>query len=397
MLPRVKIYFENGNLGLVPPSADGVLGIIGTGVTVGSTFELAKPYQLFKLADLATLGVTELNNPAIFKLVKDFYTEAGDGTEVWLMALPDTVKLSAIVDKDQPTYGRKLVDAANGKLRGLVISRKPGVGYTPEIEGALDKDVYNAAANAQIFAEYYTDNKYAPLFVAIEGYAFTGETQELFDLTNETYDRVAVFIGATTSGSATQAVGTLAGRIAKSPVQRNIARFKDGPVKGVTKAFLKDTPVELANVTALHDKGYITFRTFVNQSGYYFNDDFIATKATDDYSHITARRTIDKAYRIAYNTLLQYLLDEVPVNTDGTLPTGFVKSAEATVENAIAAQMTAKGELSGDVTTGDKGVVCFINAAQNIVSTSTLKVQIRVRPFGYPRFIDVYLGFTVLS
>ena len=43
MLPRVKINFENGALGSVAPSEDGVIGLIVTGYAVTKFFELDKP------------------------------------------------------------------------------------------------------------------------------------------------------------------------------------------------------------------------------------------------------------------------------------------------------------------------------------------------------------------
>jgi len=91
------------------------------------------------------------------------------------------------------------------------------------------------------------------------------------------------------------------------------------------------------------------------------------------------------------------LLDEVSVNADGTLQVAIVKGWQADIEGAIARQMTANGELSADVANGDSGVECYIDANQNLLSTSKLNVRIRVRPFGYPRYIDVYLGFTVIN
>jgi hypothetical protein len=96
--------------------------------------------------------------------------------------------------------------------------------------------------------------------------------------------------------------------------------------------------------------------------------------------------------------MLEELLDEVPVTSTGTLQLPIVKSWEAKVENAIASGMTANGELSADVTdANDRGVKCYIDPDQNIISNSILDVNIRVRPFGYPRYINVYLGFQVIS
>ena len=58
MLPRVKITFENGALGSVSPSEDGVTGLVAYATAVSNTFTLGTPYLLTKLADLEALGVT---------------------------------------------------------------------------------------------------------------------------------------------------------------------------------------------------------------------------------------------------------------------------------------------------------------------------------------------------
>lgn len=396
MLPRIKIFFENGALNRVVPSPDGLIGILGSGTAVAGTFALSTAYQLRDLASLAALGVTEANNAPLHKIVKEFYDQAGDGTEVWIMAVPDTVKLSEMVDKDL-NYATKLMAAAGGKLRGVVVSRTPASGYSKTVQDGLDGDVYAAVAKAQALAVHSADVLFTPIFVIVEGYGYTGTPADLADLHALTNNRVGVFIGSTTGAGDNQAMGVIAGRIASTPVQRNLGRVKDGPLAPV-KTYVGSTPTELANVAAAYDKGFITFRTYIGRSGYFFVDDPLATAGTDDYSNLTARRTIDKAFRIAYDTLLDQLLDEVPVNANGTMQAPMVKTWQQVVENAIATQMTAQGELSADATDPkDRGVICYIDPNQNIVSTGKMNVSIRVRPFGYPRYIDVYLGFEVVS
>ncbi|MEI6898263.1 MAG: DUF2586 family protein [Bacteroidota bacterium] len=393
MLPRVKIIFENGALGSVIPSPDGVLGVLCSGVTVSDTFVLATPYILKSFADLKNnLGITVDNNPNIVKFFTDFYAMAGDGTEVWLMAFADTVSMTEMVDTTQD-YAMSLLKAANGRLRGLIVTRTPGIAYTPVIAHALDDDCETARLKAQQLAEYAANTLMAPVFAILEGRSFTGQSVSLADLTEEANNRVGILIGDTVVSSENACMGMLAGRIASIPVQRNIGRVKDGPIETVN-AFLYDKKVENADPGSIHDKGYITLRTFVGRAGYFFSDDTLATAVDDDYRSLTARRTIDKAYRIAYDTLLDELLDEIPVNEDGTMQVTMVKSWQGKVENAIALQMTANGELSADVTNpNDRGVECFIDATQNVVSTSRVNARVRVRPFGYSRYIDVYLGF----
>ena len=70
-----------------------------------------------------------------------------------------------------------------------------------------------------------------------------------------------------------------------------------------------------------------------------------------------------------------------------------IVSWQQILENAIAANMTANGELSDDG--GDNGVKCIIDSEQDVLATSTINVELRVRPFGYARYINVLLGFTI--
>ena len=86
---------------------------------------------------------------------------------------------------------------------------------------------------------------------------------------------------------------------------------------------------------------------------------------------LTARRTIDKAYRIAYNALLNFMLDELTVNEDGTLHQGVVMAWQQEIENAINRAMTAAGELSA--TESGEGCKAFIDASQNVLATSKIK------------------------
>ena len=105
---------------------------------------------------------------------------------------------------------------------------------------------------------------------------------------------------------------------------------------------------------------------------------------------------IDKAYRIAYQTLVNEISDEVPVTDDGKISAPVVKSIQTAVESAIINNMTSYGNLGNDPSdANDMGVECYINPDQNVVATSRLKVSVRVKPHGYTKYIDVTLGFKV--
>lgn len=248
---------------------------------------------------------------------------------------------------------------------------------------------------AQELAEYAATQLYAPIFIALEGRHYE-DAATLKDLKDGTDNRVCIVIGDTTADSNGAAMGLFAGKVASAGVQRNIGRVADGPI-GPTVMYLGAKKVEdvMDDIATIYDKRYITPRTYVGLSGYYYTDDNLCVKATDDYSQLANRRVIDKAYRIAYNTLLNYMLDEITVNTDGTMQNAVLKSWQSTVEQAINSQMTAKGELSADTAAGESGCQCLIDPTQNVLATSTINVVLKVRPFGYARQIVVSLGFQV--
>ena len=79
---------------------------------------------------------------------------------------------------------------------------------------------------------------------------------------------------------------------------------------------------------------------------------------------------------------------------NSVIPAAVCKSLETTVESAIVSGMV--GELGTDPDDQtDKGVKCYIDPDQVVVATSKVNVQLRVKPFGYLKYIDVYLGFLV--
>ncbi|MDE6483487.1 MAG: DUF2586 family protein, partial [Rikenellaceae bacterium] len=133
MLPRVKINFANGALGQVEAMADGCLGFLAIGakeIEGDDNFKLGKAYTLKKLSALEELGVTEENNPNLYRNVKDFYAEAGDGAELWLMGFADTDTFAKVLDKDNAEGAKSLLLASNGKLRGLLAFKTPADDYT---------------------------------------------------------------------------------------------------------------------------------------------------------------------------------------------------------------------------------------------------------------------------
>ena len=389
MLPKIKIQFINGQLGTVGESPDGLFALVCGAAAVTKKLELGKAYTLHSFDELAALGVTAENNPRLYKHVQDFYTEAEEGTKLVIYPVDKAKTFTELCDKDTGVI-KELIMAENGTLRGIFVA---GDGREATVTtNGLDNDLFTALPKAQQLAEWATVSLYAPLFIILEGRGYKGGVVK--DLHKETYNRVGVLIGDTVKASEGAAVGLMAGRLATLPVQRNIARVKNGALKPIAM-FLGEKPVEenASAVSDLYDASYITPRKYVGKAGYFFTDDRLACEQTDDYAHITARRTIDKAYRIAYTALLDLMMDELAVNDDGTLRHGIIMAWQQMMENAVNRAMTAAGELSAD----ENGAGCkaYIDPKQNVLSTSKIELVLKVRPFGYARYVDVKLGFQV--
>ena len=385
-LPKVTIKYLNGLLGVTPESQDGLLAMVLLGASpVAETFIAGVPYKIYGPSSLDALGVTESNNARLVEIVREFYNEASEGTPLYIVGYSADTTMTAFCNKDTGSL-KGLVESLKGAVRGVVIASTAET----EAKSGIAEDVISAVPVAQICADHCADALYAPIFVVLEGKSYTSAVA-LPDMTEAKHNRVAVVIGDSKKDSKNAAVGTLAGRIAAVPIQRNIGAVVDGSLT-LTSMYLGANLIDnvMDDVRTIHDKGYIVPRIHIGRSGYFYSDDVLCCDPTDDYAHLTARRTIDKAARIAYDTLLDYLLSEIEVNEDGTMQLGVIKSWQAAVETAIDGQMTSNGELSA---VNGSGCKCVIDASQNVLATSKINVVLKVRPYGYAREIVCELGF----
>lgn len=399
MLSQVKISFVNGQLGATTPSDDGVVGCIVSGTAVTDKFALGTAYLITKLSELAALGITSDVadvNKHIYNGVKLFYDEAPEGSKLWLYGVATSVTMAQMFDKTL-AHAPALINAANGTINLLGCIKAYAGGYTPTILDGLDTDVYSAMTAAQALGVWATDSKYAPLATVIPGNHYSGTASSLRQLTESANNRVAIVIGAATSGSTSQDAMLLLGRYAAKPVQRSAARTKDGPIAS-EYMYIGSAKPENAQADVINDKGFICPRNFIGKAQYYWNADSLATATTDDYALMQRRRVIDKAYRIAYITAVNELNDDYDVTDEGYMDPSVIKVIENTISSAIINNMTANGNLGVNPNnTSDRGVKVFIEPKQKITTNSTFDVNIGVKPRGYSKYINIKLGFTLTT
>ncbi|WP_442265880.1 DUF2586 family protein [Tenacibaculum sp. ZS6-P6] len=382
-LPKVKINVNNDGLGQVAQTEDGVSAMILTGTSVSGGAQVGESFQVFSLDEAEAAGITSTANPYAYKHVQQFYQEAGNGAELWLMLVADAVSMEDMVSSDE-NYAKKLLDDAKGAVRLIAVSRKSDGSAT--IANGVDADVDNAVVKAQALIESYAD-KYKEASVIIDGKDFNGTVADLKDYSTSDQEFVSILL-SNTDGSKNAAVGLLLGRLAKDPVMRNPGRVKSGSLPAIEGFFTNEQAIEeLENAwDNIHNKGYIFLRSFVGRSGYFFNDAPTCTVASDDLNNITRVRTIYKARRVAYGVFVNEILDEIPLEANGKIAPALIKSWEGLVDNAINLTMTQNGEISA--------VRTFIDPAQDVLATNEVRVSLDILPVGYAKYITVELGFT---
>lgn len=384
----VNITLANGQLGATLQTNDGITGLVVTGVSEHS-YVAGTPILITSLDSATDEGITTTGNPFAMKQLSEFYDQAGKGAQLYLMLVPPTMTVEDMADITNASGAKKLLDYAGGKIKvlGLVSDdiAIAGAGGTITVTAGLNEDVQGAVSKMAVTAQSYFEQQ-KPFRAIIGGTSYSGVAGDLFDQTTGANNRTAILIGDTASGAGS-CVGLVLGLLSYVPVQRKISRVRTGPLN-ITSAFAGAAAVEAAeeSLPIIAQAGYITFTMYPNLSGYYFSGDPMCTSTADDYGMLARGRIIDKAHVLAYTTFVQVVDDEVPVNTDGTLDAGFCKWLSQQIVNQLNNTMTANKEISS--------VKCFIDPAQNILSTSELNVVLSIVPVGYASMITISLGFS---
>lgn len=389
-LPKVVINIQNGGLGGVEALNDGIAGLVVSGdANPSAEWTIGTAKQFFSIDEVKDAGLNAEydtdNSTNAYKQVADFYTVAGDGAELWVMIVPATEEMADVCDMAATTpYVKNLIEASDGTIRLVGVTRVPDAAYVGTTEFGIDDDVIAALTKLEALA----DSKAAemePFVGIVEGRDYQGDTGAIEDLKGLGFNRVAgVICGDVDDGSA--GVGLLLGRLAADPVQRKPGRVKTGAIPIVNGYFSDGEKVTRGVADALDTKGWIVMTPYPQRSGYYWGHDNTCTAADDDYSTIVNRRVIDKAMLIAYSTYITEILDEVKIDPEsGELDPGVVAYYQGKIDNAIALLMTANDNISGSES--------YINPAQNILSSGELVIQLSVTPVGYTKKITVNLGF----
>lgn len=380
-LSNVNITVNRDGLGLIAVQSDGAAGISLRGEAVSGKLELSKPYLIYSLADAEKLGIEATGvNAAAYRQIDEFYQTAGTGTKLYIILSDKASKNSALKETL-----KKMLEYANGSIVLLGMSWPDAAKTSPVEQGGLIKEVFDTQTMLQTLSVEYT-NRIMPFISVIDGAGFKGDANALTDLTTMNNYRTVISLTAT-DNSGVGAIGQLLGSIMAQPVHRKISRVKNGSLPMTQgEAFLTDkVSIEGRDeqLGAITDKGYLVYRTFPGRTGYFYNGDFTATLPTDDLCSIARLRVMDKALKIAYNTYVNELDDEIDVTEDGNLEPAHVSYLQEVIYNQI------MGNMSDSIS----GFSVVIDPSQNILSGKGLDISLSITPKGYLNPINVTLGF----
>lgn len=377
-----------GGLGRRTDSGDAISGFLANGVAVAGGVQLSTVYRCKSIDDVIALQIDADYDSDNSVLVYEHLFETfrvNPNADIYLMLLPQATSYEDMLDLTIAGNAKKLLLEADGDIKQLAVAYNPSLAVTDFTDTAA------AIAKAQaLAADEYTKHRPVEILLEGKGWDFDNPT----DLTALNAENVSVMVGqsnSVASGDATYAaVGTLLGAVTRAAVNENIGWVREFNVLGGDLQVGAISGTKLSDISdgalaTQSDNGAIHFRTHAGRAGLYFNDSFTCTLLTSDYCYIENNRTIHKAVRLIRQALLPRVNSPVLVDGDtGQLPPSVTKSIETDGRKALEA-MIAEAEVSS--------IDIFVDPAQNILSTSELKVAFEVVPTGTARTIRATIGF----
>jgi len=186
-------------------------------------------------------------------------------------------------------------------------------------------------------------------------------------------------------------IGAVLGAMSKAKVNESIAwveKFNlastelDKP--SITELSLVEDLTESQKDT-LNEKHYIFGLKRTGTTGTYLNDSWTSDSIVSDYNDIQLNRTYHKAFRGIRTNLLPLLNSPLRLNKNGTLSAGTV-TAFKNATSITLFDMMNNGELSA--------YSVNIDPSQNVLADSTVRIDVRIVPYGTAREIRVTLGYT---
>jgi hypothetical protein len=206
-----------------------------------------------------------------------------------------------------------------------------------------------------------------------------GQGNYLYLTSGISISQLGCALGAVAAAKVSECIGWVGGFNLSDGYENEVLAFSNGQSYASISGLI-------ALQTALDTKRYIFARKFRGKNGSYFNSDHTAIAPSSDYAYIRDNRTIDKAIRLLYaGKLLNDLNGEIDLQGNGYLTAPQQSIFESDASTSLD-QMVRDGEISAYSVT--------VNPNQDVLTTGTLVVGVKILPNGVARQIVVPISFT---
>lgn len=300
---------------------------------------------------------------------------------VSLQAYPGTWDFSEITS---------LQNYANGRIRQVGVHVKWRTFQTADITAISNEIVTNCDANHKPLSALYAGKMTAISDLTTLTDLNSLDAPKCSAVISQDGAGLGAFLAAV-SGQSITTLGACLGAVAFASVSDSIEWVQKFNISNGTEC---DTPAfangqlvsDLSEGTLdlLDNYRYIFLRKFVGLNGSYFNGSHTAILTTSDYAYIENNRTIDKAIRGVYSSVLPALGSPIVLNSDGTLTNETIAYFTSLAElNLI--EMIRNVELSAQQV--------LISPTQDVLSTEQLVIAVELLPIRVARSIKVNIGF----
>ncbi len=387
-----SIIFNKGNgsgLGLPLNGQDHYSGLIFYNNSLPSGLTLADHETvIYQTSDAETLGINTSSFPLERYHIDEFFRLNEQGVlYLSFNPVPTGYTFSEVTD---------LQSFSNGLIRQVGVLQTSTVFATSQVQTLQT-----------VAAALESSNR--PLEIVYACNMGTGTTSGYADLTTLDSELVSVVIGqdfgatgyalynaqsGSTTGKTVSTIGATTGIISKARVSDNIGwvgqfNVSTNGVELETVGFSDGSLYRAyspAGLDAIEAKGYIFLKKETGLNGTWHSGSNTATSPASDYSVIEHNRTIHKAERNVRTAMLPNLNSPLLLNSDGSLRNETVQYFTNTCKGPLEG-MQSNSEISA--------FSVVINPTQNVLSTGTLAITLKIVPVGVAHTISITIGFTV--
>ena len=357
----------------------------------GIAFEYHTPYMLRSVDDLANLGITQANNPALYKQVSDFYGPisglTNTGTILWIVGFEDTESKAEWTSTVLSAVRATVLNGFQYRPRMLVFSWVTNISTSGNV---------TTTPLAQADIQGIIDTLYTEGFSTVALTSPRGLSAKVSVVTPPSLETAGgpmvgtVIISESADSEARACVGKIAGLRASLSVGTSIGDTSL-PMFGSSFYFLDPghTPcasIPLTVASALGEAQYIFARTRPPKNGLWLNDGATANDPANALSTLEAGVTIASMVDDLRTFFTPYINTKVPCTSAGDIDPAYKAIVLTNARQQIIAPYIQSGDIS-DATIDLKAT------NDDMVGTRTWEVTLSILPAPTLRWIDGYVFY----